>query len=127
MDEETKEEFGKVWEEINKLKKENIPNISKKQNSPESTPSLIKKLIDEDKFFEDFPIRTTQEIQERLIIKFGKKIPKKNAARDFLKISKSGVLERDWIKKSVKYPKGLFIWFIPGTPKEKIEEYKNRN
>jgi len=109
--------------EISKINSKKIINI-KKQKENENV-QLIKKLIEEDKFWENPKIRLTAEIQDRLRIKFGKSIGIKNAARDFLVIAKSGILARDWIDSCKKFPKGAFIWFVPSLDKSEIEKYKS--
>jgi predicted DNA-binding transcriptional regulator len=79
-------------------------------------------LIVEDKFFEN-QIRTTEEIAKRLKIKYDKSVDLRKAAQLFATLVKDGYLERDIIETRGR---GTYIWFLPSTPKEKIEEFKKK-
>jgi hypothetical protein len=88
----------------------------------DSTLYYLFKLITEDKFFTNY-IKTTQEVVDKLWTKFRKKILMTNAVRDFQKIVEDGYLEKEFISPTNNLPKGAYIWFLPSTSKEEIENF----
>lgn len=103
----------------------NLNGVPEKNPYKKGTSSYyVFRLIYEDRFFNSFSIRTTKEIIKRIWIKYNKKINVSNAVRNFHKLVKDGHLDRDFIEPRKGLPKGVFIWFLPQTSKEKIENFK---
>lgn len=90
----------------------------------DSSAFYLEKLIDETEFFQTNPIRTTLEIADRLKQKYNKTVIIANATRDFFPLVRAGKLDRDYISPSPKFPKGMYIWFLPKTEKSLIENFK---
>ncbi len=88
-----------------------------------TTQYYVYLLINSDKFFVNNQIRTTEEIVKKVKLRYDKKIEIKKAAQLLATLVKDGVLERDRIK--TRGREG-YIWFLPQTPIEKIENFKKR-
>lgn len=105
-------------------KEKELVNTTNNPYNKNSTKWFLYKLIFNDKFFEKNKIRTTQEVVNRIWIKYRKKVLIKNAIRDFQKVVEDGYLEKEYIKPSKKLPRGAYLWFSPSTTKETIDAYK---
>lgn len=103
---------GKKAEEVKYMKK--------------SSAWYLSKLINETDFFEEKKVRTTIEIIERMWLKFRKKIRAKDASRDFSILVRNGELDKDFIPRCRRFPRGMYVWFLPGTLRQEIERYKEQ-
>jgi predicted DNA-binding transcriptional regulator len=119
---EVKERVAKL-EEITSIKRSTVKDESKIPYRKGTSQYFVYLLISMDKFFEN-QIRTTGEIVKRVKIKYDKTIDPRKAAQLFATLVKDGYLERDIIETRGR---GEYIWFLPTTPKEKIEEFKKRD
>ncbi len=86
-----------------------------------TTQYYVYLLIIRDNFFVNNKIRTTEEIAKRVKLRYDKKIEIKKAAQLLATLVKDGFLERDRIKTRGR---GGYIWFLPQTSIEKIENFK---
>lgn len=102
-------------EKLNIFPIRKIPNYKK-----DSTTYYLYRLVSEDKFFDSAAIRTTEEIVNRIKIRFDKKVQPKKGAQQFAHLVKDGYLERERI---FSRGKGAYIWFLPTTSKEKVESF----
>ena len=100
--------------------------LVKKEYRKKSSAWYLSKLINETDFFKEEKVRTTTEIIERIWIKFHKKIRAKDASRDFFILVKNKELDNDFIPRCRQFPRGAYVWFLPGTLRQEIERFKEQ-
>ena len=100
--------------------------LVKKEYKEKSPAWHLSKLINETDFFKGKKVRTTTEIRDRIWIKFRKKIKAKDACRDFSILVRNGELDKDFIPRCRQFPKGMYVWFLPGTLRQEIERFKEQ-
>lgn len=77
-------------------------------------------------YFDNYQIRTTSEILNAAKLKLNKTVKSHKVVDLLFGLVKDGELDRDKLPPTKTNPVETYIWFLPNTPREKIEEYKKQ-